>query len=124
MKAILVFFLFSIICVTAKSQTAISLASVNDTTICGDVVDTHWSASDGTIFLNLGDAFPNQTFTVVIPGSDAGKFTTDYKGESICVTGRLELYKGKREIVVSEPKQIKRASDMFTPRFVDWHLQW
>jgi hypothetical protein len=47
---------------------------------------------------------------VVIFGDDRAKFGTpekDYREKSVCVTGKIENYNGKPEIVVTEPGQIK-----------------
>lgn len=63
------------------------------------------------IFLNLGSAYPAQKLTVAIFEGDWKKF--DYKpaehlkGKTICVSGKLILYKDKPEIIVNNPKQIK-----------------
>jgi hypothetical protein len=47
----------------------------------------------------------------VIKGEDRSKFKgqpeVDYKDKNICVTGVLVDFKGKPEIVVSDPSQIK-----------------
>lgn len=79
--------------------------------ICGIVVTaTYASRTKGSpTFLNLDKAYPNQVFTVVIWGSDRGKFGTpenDFRGKSVRVTGVIELYRGSPEIVVKEPSQI------------------
>jgi len=49
--------------------------------------------------------------TVVIKGEDRSKFTgqpeVDFKGKAVCVTGTIIDYKGKPEMVLSDPKDIK-----------------
>ena len=75
-------------------------------TVCGKAVDTYRSKQDGTLFINFGDVYPHQTFTIVIFEKDAKNFTTDYKDRDICVTGVIKLYKERPEIEVSEPSQI------------------
>ncbi len=79
--------------------------------VCGRVVSaTYASRTKGSpTFLNLEKAYPNQIFTVVVWGSDRGKFGTpesDFRGKTIKVTGSVELYRGSPEIVVKEPSQI------------------
>jgi len=48
--------------------------------------------------------------SVVIKGKDRDKFPTapekSFAGKNICVTGVVMEYKGRPEIVVSDPKQI------------------
>ena len=81
-------------------------------TVCGNVVSARFSASTKgqPTFLNLDKPYPNQVFTVVIWGSDRTKFDTpetEYKGKRICVTGKIENFRGVPEIVASDPQQIK-----------------
>ena len=61
-------------------------------------------------FLNLDEPYPNHVFTAVIWGRDRAAFP--YAPESladrrICVTGTIQVYRGKAEIMVSGPNQIK-----------------
>jgi DNA/RNA endonuclease YhcR with UshA esterase domain len=81
-------------------------------TVCGNVVSARFSASTKgqPTFLNLEKPYPSQIFTVVIWGSDRAKFgtpETEYKGKRICVTGKIENFRGVPEIVASDPQQIK-----------------
>jgi hypothetical protein len=60
---------------------------------------------------NLDKPYPDQVFTVLIRGSDRGKFEkppeTLYSGKKICVTGTIQGYQGRPEIIVKEPSQIE-----------------
>jgi len=81
-------------------------------TVCGKVVSTRWAESSrgSPTFLNLDQPYPNQIFTLVIWGSDRSKFgepETAYRGKRICVTGKINAFKGVPEVVASEPSQIK-----------------
>lgn len=84
-------------------------------TICDKVFGTKLLDGPNITFLDLGGAHPNQELTLVIKGEDRGKFTgkpeVDYKDKNICVTGVVVDFKGKPEIVVSDPSQIKLAAD-------------
>jgi hypothetical protein len=55
--------------------------------------------------------YPKQAFTVLIWGSDRGKFDkapeTLYSGKKICVTGMIQSYRGGPGIIVRDPSQIK-----------------
>jgi hypothetical protein len=56
-----------------------------------------------------GAALPNEVFVVVIFGSDRAKFgepEMTLRGKRICVTGQVRNYRGKPEIVVSDPSQL------------------
>jgi DNA/RNA endonuclease YhcR with UshA esterase domain len=81
--------------------------------VCGMVVGaTHAIRTKGQpTFLNLDQPYPNEIFTVLIWGSDRKKFGNPpeafYKGKTICVTGKIKSYKGKPQIVVNAPAQIK-----------------
>jgi hypothetical protein len=60
-------------------------------------------------FLNLGEPYPDQIFTVVIFGSDRARFgtpETTLKDKRICVTGKIQEYRGVPEIIVNNPKQL------------------
>ena len=81
-------------------------------TVCGTVASATYAVrSKGRpTFLNLDQPYPKQIFTVVIWGSDRNKFKnppdTFFKGKRICVTGIIEDYRGKPEIIVRGPDQI------------------
>ncbi len=83
--------------------------------ICGMVASTRYaSATEGRpTFLNLDRPHPEQSLTVVIWESDRGEFGEPerrYAGQRICVTGEIRLYKGKPEIMASDPSQIEIAA--------------
>lgn len=81
--------------------------------VCGTVVEgVQISDIDGArTFLNVGNAHPDQEFTVLIWASDRHKWAsppeTLYEGQSICVTGTVELHDGTPQIIVSSPPQIR-----------------
>ena len=81
-------------------------------TVCGSVVSTRYAASTRgqPTFLNLDKPYPNQIFTVVIWGSNRSKFGTpesDYRGNRICVTGKIKEYRNVPQIVAERPQQIQ-----------------
>lgn len=62
----------------------------------------------------LNDApFPNHTFTVVIWGSDRRQFQPPpegaWQGKALCVTGPVEIFQQRPQIVVSSPSQLRAA---------------
>jgi hypothetical protein len=82
-------------------------------TVCGIVASASFSSkSKGQpTFLNLDQPYPRQVFTAVIWGKDRSYFSSPpelaYRGKQICVTGLVELYKGKPEIIIILPSQVK-----------------
>ena len=85
-------------------------------TVCGRVESTHFAnTSRGQpTFLNLDRAYPNQIFTIVIWGSDRGRFgrpENKYLDKQICVTGEIKLYRGVPEVIAEKPNQIQIKHD-------------
>jgi hypothetical protein len=81
-----------------------------DATVCGAVASAHFAARSRSqpTFLNLGKPYPNQIFTAVIFGSDRSKFGEPevLQGKHICVTCKIELYRGAPEVILHDPKQL------------------
>jgi hypothetical protein len=82
-------------------------------TVCGCMASAKYAtnANRQPTLLNLEKPYPNQVFTAVIWGSDRAAFS--YAPESladhrICVTGTIQQYRGKAEIIVSGPNQIQK----------------
>jgi hypothetical protein len=78
------------------------------TTVCGKVYGTH-AGKDGILKLNFGADYPDNTFTAVVFADDASKFkkVEEYNGKEICVTGKIQIYKGKAEVVLKEVNQLR-----------------
>jgi hypothetical protein len=80
-------------------------------TVCGTVASTNYAVkSKGQpTYLNLDRPYPNQAFTNLIWGSDRPKFGTPetaFMGKKVCATGTIKDYRGKPEIIATDPKQI------------------
>ncbi len=88
-------------------------------TICGPVAGaSHFARLKGEpTFLNFDRRHPEQTFTVVIWGKDARRFPRRphlmFADKHVCVTGTVETYQGKPQIVVRDPAQIVVAEQTF-----------
>jgi hypothetical protein len=54
------------------------------------------------VLVNVGGAYPDQPLTVVLRGAAKG-LAGELDGKTIHVTGKVELYKGRPEIVVTDP---------------------
>ena len=82
-------------------------------TVCGNVASTHYaSRSKGQpTFINLNRPYPNQIFTVLIWGSDRSRFPGApedyYRSKRICVSGKIQQYRGTPEIIVKSANQIR-----------------
>ena len=81
---------------------------VGETATMTDKVDGFHQSGKGNIFLNMGGKYPNQAFTAFIPSGSAAQFPNaqQYDGKTLAVTGKIQLYKGKPEIIVNSPSQI------------------
>ncbi|MDB5124746.1 MAG: hypothetical protein JWP94_2875 [Mucilaginibacter sp.] len=97
-------------------QNTISIAEVRKhigetVTVTDKVFSTKLITPSNITLFNLGGYYPNQLLTIMIPGADRNKFkgqpVVDYKGRTVAVTGKVIEYKGKPEIVITEPSQIK-----------------
>ena len=81
-------------------------------TVCGKVASTKFSTRSRRqpTFINLNKPYPNQIFTALIWGADRSNFPSApenyYSNKAICVSGIIELYRGKPEIIVKSPNQI------------------
>jgi len=80
--------------------------------VCGFVAGGHHSSRTRgePTFLDFEKAHPGEVFKVVIWGTDRDKFKpppeSTYDHKHVCVTGRIQLYKGAPEIVVRDPAQL------------------
>lgn len=99
------------------SQTEIKLEDVSkhigdSVKVCGKAEGIRFleKVQDQPTFINIGAAYPNQLLTVVIWGIVLSKFEKTpedlFTDKEICVTGKIELYKGKPQIVILERKQV------------------
>jgi len=79
--------------------------------VCGVVASAKYSETTGgsPTFLNLDHAYPDHVFTILIWGihrSAFGQPEQTLAGKRICVSGRIEMYRGRPEIVAKVPSQI------------------
>jgi len=77
--------------------------------VCGQVGST-FMRKKGNVFLNFGNANPNQIFSGVIYSKNTKKFdgnpTNLFKGKHVCVSGIIKLYKNKPEVEVADSGQL------------------
>lgn len=81
-------------------------------TVQGKVVQGTRSRTN-TVFLNFGSAYPNNCFTAVIFSSDLSNFPEKpedyYEGKTVKVTGKIEEYNGKPEIIIERKGQVEEV---------------
>ena len=83
-----------------------------EATVCGVVKSARWASSSNRkpTFLNLDEPYPKQLFTVVIFEEHRAQFTPppeeQFQDKRICVTGKVEDFRGLPQIVVTQTKQI------------------
>jgi|SRR5208282_306230 len=80
-------------------------------TVCGVVASAKYAADLRLqpTYLNLDKPYPDQLFTVVIFGEDRTKFgtpETSLRGQRICVTGVIRVFREQPEIVLKDPSQL------------------
>ncbi len=87
-------------------------AHVGETaTVCGTVASANYAVhSKGQpTFLNFDRPYPNQSFAVLIWGTERQRFgepERTFLGKNICATGTITSHRGKPEIVATDPRQL------------------
>jgi len=111
MKKILAVLFISLITTYAQEKyTAADAANhYEEEVIVTGVLTQVNTPKNGMIYLNLDGKFPENIFTGVIFKKNAELFTNlkELEGKRIEIFGKVEEYKGKPQIVLKEPGQIK-----------------
>jgi DNA/RNA endonuclease YhcR with UshA esterase domain len=73
------------------------------------VVSQVSTTDSGTTFINFGGRFPNHVFYAVIFRKDSDRFTgiQTLQGRAVAISGIVELYKSKPQIILRSPDQIE-----------------
>lgn len=106
-------FAISIVLSTAAFADNISYRDVSQyvgqtVTVVGKVSQVS-TGNSGAIFINFGGRFPNHTFYGVIFRKNVGLFpgVRDLTSHTVELTGKIQIYKGKPQIVVRSSGQIQ-----------------
>jgi DNA/RNA endonuclease YhcR with UshA esterase domain len=106
-------FLFTILLVNSYAQKVIKTDSVKayvgkEVTVKGTVSEITVTKS-GLTYLNIDGKFPDNKFTALVFKRDAEPFgdLKVWEKKKIEITGKIEDYKGKPQIVLTKPDQIK-----------------
>jgi hypothetical protein len=81
--------------------------------VCGKIFGGRFfeTSNNCPTLLNMGAAFPAHPITIMITLEVRNKLgyvpEQELKEKNICVTGKVEMFKGKPEIVVSDVAQIE-----------------
>lgn len=109
--------IFSLLSVSVYAQTDSTVVKVKPeqakerigkiTTVCGRVACiTYTSLQFNPVYLNFSKDYPNQPFAAVISREDFQRINPDpfkiVTSRQVCVTGLVEDYKGKPQIVVKD----------------------
>ena len=121
MKSVFVFTAFLFFGIVSHAQTSNPTVKPEEAqkfigqkvTVCGKIFTARFmeQANKQPALLNMGAPFPNQPFTVVIFGESRNNFT--YKpeeflnGKDICVTGVIQEYKGKPQMIITKETEVK-----------------
>lgn len=76
-------------------------------TVSGFVADIY--QSEKVAYLNFVEKYPNNPFTAVIFARQFGDFPEieKYRNKKVEVTGRVSMFKGKPQIILNSPDQLK-----------------
>lgn len=112
--SILTFLLFANF-ISAQSQISIDSVSAyvgKTVKVCDRVAGTFVTKGEKPVtYLNLGADYPKSKLTIVIFQKDLQHFSfipsDHYKGQNVCVSGEISVYKERPQIVVKKPEQIE-----------------
>src|ERR1700756_2959444 len=83
---------------------------INEWATVEGVVAKVFTSKGGNTFLNIGAAYPNQTFTGWIPPAspvNKSPILSGIEGKRVKITGQIEVYKGKPEIRINAASQLE-----------------
>lgn len=86
-------------------------------TVCGGVAESRSVARQERelIILDFSKPFPNQHFTVVMQSAHRerlNRLSGEKRDRWICVTGKIESYEGKPQILIKEPSQLQSLCEV------------
>jgi DNA/RNA endonuclease YhcR with UshA esterase domain len=115
MKKIIAILLLSIISTYAQEKytTSEAVNHYQEEAIITGILTQVSTPRSGMIYLNLDGKFPDNIFTGVIFKKNSELFTNlkELEGKKIEILGKVEEYKGKPQIILKEPSQLKIAED-------------
>jgi DNA/RNA endonuclease YhcR with UshA esterase domain len=103
---------FALAALPARAQTIVPAevaAHAGETVTVKAAVSEVHTGRGGATFINMGGSYPDNAFTAVIFASDLAKFPTAraLQGKTVAISGPVELYQGKPEIILKTADQLK-----------------
>jgi DNA/RNA endonuclease YhcR with UshA esterase domain len=91
------------------AATAASSHVGQSVTVEGLVSEVHTARSGKETFIDIGGAYPNQTFTAVIFERSAAVVgdVSGLTGKTVDITGTIQMYEGKPEMIITSRDQIR-----------------
>jgi DNA/RNA endonuclease YhcR with UshA esterase domain len=106
--------LFTAVMAAAATAAVIPAASAGShvgqsATVEGVVSEVHTARSGKETFIDIGGNYPNQIFTAVIfaPNMAAVGDVSGLTGKTVDLTGTIQSYQGKPEVIITSRAQIK-----------------
>ena len=123
MKKFFFVLLLTVSAFTAFSQVKITASEatkhVGDSVEISDQVYGGKLLNNGMTLLNLGGDFPDHLLTAVIKAEDRSKFKgkpeEDLVGKKVRINGKIEDYKGKPQVILTDPAQLIVIAEIKTP---------
>jgi DNA/RNA endonuclease YhcR with UshA esterase domain len=113
MKKLFIALLFVLAAAPALAETIPAAEAKNhigkDVTVEGVVSGVHHAASGKVIFIEIGGRYPGNPFSAVIFKDHFSKFPSvdSLAGKTVDITGRIKDYRGRPEIALDDPEQLK-----------------
>ncbi len=113
MKAFILALLLGLTAAPALAETIPAAEAKNhidqNATVEGVVSEVHHARTGKVILIDIGGRYPNNTFTAVILQDDFNKFPAvdSFAGKAVDVTGQIKDYRGRPEIILNDPAQLK-----------------
>lgn len=110
---ILIPFLFLFLLSFSYSQDTVSSKDaknfIGQTKIITGKVASVFVSKNGTVLINFDEKHPNATFVAVIKPENPVAYDNIKEGSIFTVTGMIEDYKGKPEVVIKDISQILKV---------------
>jgi DNA/RNA endonuclease YhcR with UshA esterase domain len=113
MKAFMLALLLTLTAAPALAETIPATEAKNhldkDVTVEGVVSEVHHAASGRAIFIEIDGRYPSNPFSAVIFRDNFNKFPNveSVAGKTVDITGKIQDYRGRAEIILNDPAQLK-----------------
>lgn len=110
-KLIIIVFAVCSFVLSVNAQDTVSSKEAKDfigqVKIVKGIVASVFVSNKNTVLINFDEVHPNATFVAVVkPGTSGIDYSEIKKGTILTLSGMIEEYKGKPEIIINEQSQI------------------